>query len=74
MSTVVIGIDPHKASHTAVAVDEHEHPLGQLRVRASAVQVEQLLDWGRQWPQHSWAVEIRQRAGVSAGSTAGRRR
>jgi len=27
MSTVVIGIDPHKASHTAVAVDEHEHPL-----------------------------------------------
>jgi len=57
MSTVVIGIDPHKASHTAVAVDEHEHPLGQLRVRASAVQAEQLLDWARQWPQHSWAIE-----------------
>jgi hypothetical protein len=38
MSAVVIGIDPHKASHTAVAVDERELPLGGVRVRATAVQ------------------------------------
>ena len=31
--------------------------LAQLRVRAWAVQAEQLLDWARQWPQHSWAIE-----------------
>ena len=34
MSTVMIGIDPHKASHTAVALDGREVMLGQLRVRA----------------------------------------
>jgi len=29
---VLIGIDPHKASHTAVAVDEKEIALGELTV------------------------------------------
>jgi hypothetical protein len=56
MSTVVIGIDPHKASHTAVAVDERELPLGDVRVRASAVQTDQLLVWaqrGRSAPGRS---------------------
>ena len=38
MAGVMIGIDPHKASHTAVAVSGAEEPLGELRVRASAVQ------------------------------------
>ena len=38
MVTVVIGVDPHKASHTAVAINAAEEPLGELRVRASAVQ------------------------------------
>jgi hypothetical protein len=33
MVAVMIGIDPHKASHTAVAIDPAEVPLGQLRVR-----------------------------------------
>ena len=31
----MIGVDPHKASHTAVAVSGAEEPLGELRVRAS---------------------------------------
>lgn len=57
MSTVVIGIDPHKASHTAVAVDEREVPLGDLRVRATAAQTERLVAWARQWPQRVWAIE-----------------
>lgn len=57
MSAVVIGIDPHKASHTAVAVDEHEVSLGELRVRAWAGQAERLLGWAARWPQRSWAVE-----------------
>ena len=37
MAVVMIGVDPHKASHTAVAVNAAEQSLGQLRVRASAV-------------------------------------
>jgi transposase len=57
MVAVMIGIDPHKASHTAVAIDAAEVPLGQLRVLASAVQAERLLAWAQAWPQRAWAVE-----------------
>jgi hypothetical protein len=49
MVTVMIGIDPHKASHTAVAIDPAEVPLGQLRVRACAAQAERLLGWAQAW-------------------------
>jgi transposase len=54
---VMIGIDPHKASHTAVAINAAEEPLGQLRVRACAAQVERLLAWAQAWPERTWAVE-----------------
>ena len=54
---VMIGIDPHKGSHTAVAIGPAEQPLGQLQVRASAVQAERLLAWAQAWPERAWAVE-----------------
>ena len=54
---VMIGIDPHKASHTAVAISAAEEPLGELRVRACVVQAERLLAWAAAWPQRTWAVE-----------------
>jgi transposase len=57
MAVVMIGVDPHKASHTAVAIGAAEEPLGQLRVRASAVQAERLLGWAQGWPERAWAVE-----------------
>jgi transposase len=57
MAMVIIGVDPHKASHTAVAIGADEMPLGQVRVRASAGQAERLLGWARSWPQRTWAVE-----------------
>ena len=57
MTVVMIGVDPHKASHTAVAINAAEQPLGQLRVRASAVQAERLLGWAQGWPERAWAVE-----------------
>ena len=31
--TVIIGIDPHKATHTAVAIDGDEQPIARLQVR-----------------------------------------
>jgi hypothetical protein len=31
----VIGIDPHKGSHTAAVLDERERLLSEVRVRAS---------------------------------------
>jgi hypothetical protein len=30
----MIGVDPHKGSHTAVVIGAAEEPLGQVRVRA----------------------------------------
>jgi transposase len=57
MAVVMIGVDPHKASHTAVAINAAEQPLGQLRVRASAVRAERLLGWAQGWPERAWAVE-----------------
>jgi transposase len=57
MAVVMIGVDPHEASHMAVAIDAAEVPLGQLRVRASAVQAGRLLGWAQAWPERAWAVE-----------------
>jgi hypothetical protein len=53
----MIGIDPHKGSHTAVAIGAAEEPLGELRVRASAAQAGTLVAWAAPWPQRTWAVE-----------------
>jgi hypothetical protein len=33
--SVMIGIDPHKGSHTAVAVDEGEEAIAEMQVRAT---------------------------------------
>jgi transposase len=57
MAAVMIGVDPHKASHTAVMISAAEEPLGELRVRACAAQAERLLAWAAAWPQRTWAVE-----------------
>jgi transposase len=54
---VVIGIDPHKGSHTAVVLDAAENVLGQVRVRARADQVPHLQRWAQAWPDRVWAIE-----------------
>ena len=56
MTGVIIGIDPHKGSHTAYAIDASEKRLGQLRVRGSARQVAGLLEWAGRWPDRVWAI------------------
>ena len=40
----MIGIDPHKATHTAVAIDDNEVVLDEFKLRASSVQAERLCD------------------------------
>src|SRR5215472_4981684 len=57
MAAVMIGVDPHKASHTAVVISAAEEPLGEVRVRACAVQAERLLAWAAAWPARTWAIE-----------------
>src|ERR687892_1697417 len=55
--TVMIGVDPHKGSHTAVAVDAGERSLAELRVRSGPKQLERLLKWVERFPERRWAVE-----------------
>jgi transposase len=57
MTAVMIGIDPHKGSHTAVAIDAGEAPLGRIRVPACPDQAGRLLAWAQGWPELTWAVE-----------------
>jgi transposase len=54
---VIIGIDPHRASHTAVAIDEKEVELAAVRVRSTRRQVDQLLKWAEPFAERAWAIE-----------------
>ena len=42
---VIIGVDPHNATHTAVAIGDDEAELDAMGVRATAKQTEQLRKW-----------------------------
>ena len=55
-AVMMIGIDPHKGPHTAVALDTGEVPLGRVRIRACLDQAGQLLAWARAWPDRTWAA------------------
>lgn len=55
--TVIIGIDPHKASHTAVAIGCDEQQLAEIRVRATCQQTAKLLAWAQPLGERTWAVE-----------------
>ena len=54
---VLIGIDPHKRSHHAVAIDGEEVKLAELSVRAAKDQTQRLLAWAERFPQRRWAIE-----------------
>ncbi|HUW01984.1 MAG TPA: IS110 family transposase [Acidimicrobiales bacterium] len=55
--TIIIGIDPHKATHTAVAIDEHEDPLAEVTLAADRCQTSRLLAWAAPFDDRAWAVE-----------------
>ena len=57
MAAVMIGVDPHKGSHTAVVIDQAEMALDQVKVLACAAQAERLLAWAEAWPERIWAIE-----------------
>jgi transposase len=57
MADVMIGIDPHKGSHTAVAIGAGEEQLGELRVDGCPSQAEQLRAWAAAWPERAGAIE-----------------
>ncbi len=53
----MIGIDPHKGSHTAAAVDHSETVIDTLRVLADCHQRQRLLEWAVSFSLRTWAVE-----------------
>jgi transposase len=55
--SVTIGVDPHKTSHSAAALDEHGRLLDRQRVPATLAGYHALREWAAQWDQQRWAVE-----------------
>ena len=53
----MIGIDPHKGSHTATAVDASEAVVGEIRVEADRHQRARLLEWAAAFEPRTWAIE-----------------
>ena len=53
----IIGIDPHKGSHTAAVIDRDERLVGELSVRADRRQRDRLLRWAAPFEPRLWAVE-----------------
>lgn len=54
---VLIGVDPHKGSHTAVIVDGDEHEMARLTVRADRRQLQRLLSFAAPFGERRWAIE-----------------
>jgi transposase len=56
--SVIIGIDPHKSTHTAVAVDRDERSIARLTLPATSCQTDRLLAWAEPLdPDRIWAIE-----------------
>lgn len=55
--TVIIGVDPHKATHTAVAICGNEREMAKVTVRATCHQTAKLLAWAEPFEERTWAIE-----------------
>ena len=53
----IIGIDPHKGSHTAAVIDCDEQVVGELSLQADRRQRDRLLAWAAPFEPRLWAVE-----------------
>ncbi len=55
---MIIGVDPHKTSHTATAVDPLTNAAAaSVRIDASLAGYRELLCWAGQFPERRWAIE-----------------
>lgn len=55
---MLIGVDPHKATHTATAVEPRTtQAVASIRIDASLREYRRMLNWANQWPHRRWAVE-----------------
>ena len=55
---IVIGVDPHKSTHTATALDSATNSdVGSIRIAASLPEYRRLIGWAQTWPERTWAIE-----------------
>lgn len=65
MAAVMIGIDPHKRSNTAVVLDRTEKVLARRRFSNDGPGYRELKAFAKTWKQRSWAVEGARGVGLS---------
>jgi transposase len=53
----MIGIDPHRGSHTAAVLDDTDEVVDEVRVAANRQQRDRLLEWAASFQPRTWAVE-----------------
>jgi hypothetical protein len=55
---MLVGIDPHKSTHTAAAIAPVvNHEVASIRIDAALGRTDACSSGARQWPQRRWAVE-----------------
>jgi transposase len=54
---VLIGVDPHKATNAAVAIDEHGEVVGQAAFPANRSGIRALERWAKRFGRRRWAIE-----------------
>jgi transposase len=55
---MLIGIDPHKSTHTATAVEPATNrEVASIRIDATLREYRRMLTWAARWPQRRWAIE-----------------
>jgi len=55
---MLIGVDPHKSTSTAAAVEpQSNREVASIRIDATFREYRRLLTWAGRWPEHRWAIE-----------------
>ena len=55
---MLIGVDPHKSTHTATAVEPGTNAeVASIRIEATLGEYRRMLTWAARWPQRRWAIE-----------------
>ena len=58
VAMMIIGVDPHKSTHTATAVDPQTNlTVASVRIEASLADYRRLLRWAGQFDRRRWAIE-----------------
>jgi hypothetical protein len=57
MPVFVVGVDPHKGSHTATVLEGTEEVIAECRFDADGRQLGRRLEWGEPFRPRRWAVE-----------------